>query len=549
MFTVLTPWTGRRLADRGILHCGLFMVVYTTQVMSSVLDELIYKRAEYQENCTRILKATIPTGTGIFCNGSFDVFACWPHSSPGIVSVPCPSYLPWIREGNSGHVYKECTMNGTWKTEENSSTEWRNQSECEHPHFFKSEEDEVFRQSVLRVLSIVGYSLSFSSLSLAVLIMSLLRATAVITKEIILQITYSNLPSDENGWNSYTNSVISVICKASKVSMEYFVGCNYFWLLVEAVFLHTLLFTAVLARTRLLKRYMIIGWGGAHSYYIHYLMNISPCFSVNYIIHIFKKYIYINLFSNLIQQHHPGTPLLFLMPWTVVKALYENEGCWSNNIRWIWWIIRGPITLSVIVIFCIFLKIIKLLLSKLKADQVKFTDYRYSLARATLVLIPLLGVHEIVFTIIIDESVEGSNRYARNFVHLTLSSFHGLLVAVLYCFANGEVQAELKKKWQVFLVKNHFEVHNCFADIHPKYLWKCSQKNPRQTTEESESNEEGNYAPTQEHALQVPVQSAEDVTCGWSTGLEFYTRKSLSSSDGEMTLGETMEEIIEESEF
>lgn len=39
-------------------------------------------------------------------------------------------------------------------------------------------------------------------------------------------------------------------------------------------------------------------------------------------------------------------------------------------------------------------------------------------------------------------------------------------------------------------------------------------------------------------------QAVNDVT-----GLEFLTRKSLSSSDGEMTLGETMEEILEESEF
>lgn len=38
-----------------------------------------------------------------------------------------------------------------------------------------TQEEEVFRHSVLRVLSIVGYSLSFSSLCLAVLIMSLLR--------------------------------------------------------------------------------------------------------------------------------------------------------------------------------------------------------------------------------------------------------------------------------------------------------------------------------------------------------------------------------------
>ncbi|XP_056097406.1 glucagon-like peptide 2 receptor [Rhinichthys klamathensis goyatoka] len=506
-----------------VLRSSLTALLYSSQVMGSMLDDLIYKRGEYQENCTRFLKATLPTGTGIFCNGTFDVFACWPHSSPGIVSVPCPPYLPWIREGAAGSVYKECMITGAWKTEENSSSVWRNQSECENHYFFKSEEEEVFRQSVLRVLSIVGYSLSFSSLCLAVLIMSLLRklhctrnyihmnlfvsfifrATAVITKEVILQVTYTNLPRDELGWNSYTKSAISFLCKASKVSLEYFVGCNYFWLLVEAIFLHTLLFTAVLTRKRLLKKYMLIGW---------------------------------------------GTPLLFVIPWTVTKTLYENKSCWLNNIRWIWWIIRGPITLSVIVIFCIFLKIIRLLLSKLKADQVKFTDYRYSLARATLVLIPLLGIHEIVFTIIIDESVEGSNRYARNFVHLTLSSFQGLLVAVLYCFANGEVQAELRKRWQLFLSSNHCEVHNCFADIHPKHLWKCSQKSSGLNQEQSQSNEDRGHAPSQVHP-QLTDQSAEDLACGRSLGLEFYMRKSLSSSDGEMTLGETMEEIIEESEF
>nr|XP_009304634.1 LOW QUALITY PROTEIN: glucagon-like peptide 2 receptor [Danio rerio] len=510
---------GRRRSSAPLL----LLFLCCTPVSGSVLDDLIYKRSEYQENCTRFLTATLPAGTGTFCNGTFDVFACWPHSSPGVVSVPCPPYLPWIREGATGNVYKECTVNGTWKTEENSSSVWRNQSECENHYFFKSEEEEVFRQSVLRVLSIVGYSLSFSSLCLAVLIMSLLRklhctrnyihinlfvsfmfrAIAVITKEVILQVAYSNLPRDEVGWNSYTKSAISFICKASKVSLEYFVGCNYFWLLVEAVFLHTLLFTAVLTRKTLLKKYIFIGW---------------------------------------------GTPLLFVIPWTVAKTLYENKSCWMNNIRWIWWIIRGPITLSVIVIFCIFLKIIRLLLSKLKADQVKFTDYRYSLARATLVLIPLLGVHQIVFTLIIDESVEGSNRYARNFVHLTLSSFQGLIVAVLYCFANGEVQAELKKRWQLLVSSSSFEVHSCFSDIHPKHLWKFSQKSPRPHPQHTDTNEEGDQDTSQPHPLQLD-QSAEAVACGRSSGLELYMRKSLSSSDGEMTLGETMEEIIEESEF
>lgn len=123
----------------------------------------------------------------------------------------------------------------------------------------------------------------------------ILRAMAVISKEIILYVMYSNLPKDDPGWNSYSSSSvysirilanywllllncncseftrlihpkhipqqIALMCKFSKVAMEYFVACNYFWLLVEAIFLHTLLFTAVLTKRCLLKKYMLLGWG------------------------------------------------------------------------------------------------------------------------------------------------------------------------------------------------------------------------------------------------------------------------------------------------
>lgn len=394
----------------------------------------------------------------------------------------------------------------------------------------------MFRHTALRLISIIGYSLSLFSLSLATVLMGMLRklhctrnyihmnlfvsfilrATAVICKEVILYIMYSNLPKDDLGWSSYSSSAIAMICKLSKVCMEYFVACNYFWLLVEAIFLHTLLFTAVLTKRRLLKNYMLLGW---------------------------------------------GTPVLFVAPWTVVKILYENtDRCWSIINRGFWWIIRGPITLAVLVIFFIFIKILMLLLSKLKADQVKFTDYRYSLARATLVLIPLLGIHEVVFTVLVDECMDGSSRYAKNFINLTLSSFQGFLVAVLYCFANGEVQAELKKRWQIFLFTNHFKVRSCFRGAHLKHLWKCTQGPHPRCSRQSESYDEGATSTANTNQLQVVVYGpSQAVGLGRAkgsgdrgshpTGLNLLTRKSLSSSDGEMTLGETMEEILEESEF
>uniref|UniRef100_A0AAY4BQB6 Glucagon-like peptide 2 receptor n=1 Tax=Denticeps clupeoides TaxID=299321 RepID=A0AAY4BQB6_9TELE len=324
--------------------------------MGSKLGDVISKRKEYWGICNRTLLRRLTAAlclAGVYCNGSFDNFACWPHSPPGNVSVPCPSYLSWAKQGR---VYKECLSSGSWRARDNSSEDWRDDSECKNLLF-----------SVLRVVSMVGYSMSFSSLSIAMLdvnfvprrklhctrnyihmnlfVSFMLRAMAVITKEVILQAMHSSLTSEAGGWNSYSDSVV----RLSAALLSYFVSCNYFWLLVEAIFLHTLLFTTVLTKRRLLQRYMLIGW---------------------------------------------GTPIFFVVPWLVI-------------------------------IFYIFLKILKLLLSKLKADQVKFTDYRYSLARATLVLIPLLGIHEVVFALIMDEYVEGRHRYVRNFIHLTLSSFQG----------------------------------------------------------------------------------------------------------------------------
>lgn len=38
---------------------------------------------------------------GLFCNRTFDMYACWPDGSPGTaVNVSCPFYLPWFEKGD-----------------------------------------------------------------------------------------------------------------------------------------------------------------------------------------------------------------------------------------------------------------------------------------------------------------------------------------------------------------------------------------------------------------------------------------------------------------
>lgn len=102
------------------------------------------------------------------------------------------------------------------------------------------------------------------------------------------------------------------------------------------------------------------------------------------------------------------------------------------------------------------------------------------LAKSTLTLIPLLGIHEVVFAFITDEHAQGTLRYVKLFFDLFLSSFQvspaprgtvpppgpfisavglwpcashatppsaqGMLVAILYCFVNKEVSGSARAR-------------------------------------------------------------------------------------------------------
>lgn len=122
------------------------------------------------------------------------------------------------------------------------------------------------------------------------------------------------------------------------------------------------------------------------------------------------------------------------------------------------------------------------------------------------------------------------------------------------------MQTELKKRWQLFLFTNHFQVRSCFQSAPLKHLWKHTRGRRPQRSRQSDTYDEGGASATHPHLFQVAVcAGGEGLKAGKvkgqglkgpdATGLDLLTRKSLSSSDGEITLGETMEEILEESEF
>ncbi|NXI96994.1 GLR protein, partial [Psophia crepitans] len=202
-------------------------------------------------------------------------------------------------------------------------------------------------------------------------------------------------------------------CRAAQVLMQYCILANHYWFLVEAVYLYKLLIGAVFSEKNYYRLYLYLGW---------------------------------------------GTPVVFVVPWMAAKYLKENaEGCHLLLLP------RVPprgggaglcvplrcLPLSQINLL-IFMRILKVILAKLRANQKGYADYKLRLAKATLTLIPLFGIHEVVFIFATDEQTTGILRYVKVFFTLFLNSFQGFLVAVLYCFANKEVKSEMKKKWQLW---------------------------------------------------------------------------------------------------
>ncbi|NWR49225.1 GLR protein, partial [Regulus satrapa] len=423
----------------------LVLLLCCQGLSAQITDNVVERWKEYSEECQRNM-SRLPAPTELVCNRTFDKFSCWPDTMPNsTASVPCPWFLPWYQKVKHRYVFKTCGPDGQWVTGPRGQS-LRDATQCE-----QDDEDlkaqEIFAKTYgsFKVMYTVGYSVSLCALLLALALLLgfsklhcmrnyihmnlfasfILKGVSVLVIDALLKTHYSD---KIDGYNVqvWLSDEAAAGCRAATVFMQYGIVANYCWLLVEGIYLHNLLVVAVFSERSYFTLYLCIGW---------------------------------------------GAPMLFLIPWVIVKFLYENIQCWStNNNMGFWWILRFPVFLAILINFFIFIRIIQILVSKLRAHQMRYTDYKFRLAKSTLTLIPLLGIHEVVFAFITDEHAQGTLRYVKLFFDLFLSSFQGMLVAILYCFVNKEVsttpgaraagarahadgccpqvQAELLKRWQ-----------------------------------------------------------------------------------------------------
>nr|XP_046175800.1 parathyroid hormone 2 receptor-like [Oncorhynchus gorbuscha] len=364
------------------------------------------------------------------CAPGWDGLICWPQGSPGaLTKVPCPSYI--YDFNHQGHAYRKCDVNGSWVSVEGLNRTWSNYSDCLKFLLPGQEEEKQDFFERLYVMYTIGYALSFISLLGAIVIIGyfrrlhctrnyihvhlfvsfMLRAVSIFVKDKVVHTNGGLQEFDTALMDNYkTISAMPldnsqfVGCKITVLLFIYFLATNYYWILVEGLYLHSLIFMAFYSNTKYLWGFTLIGW---------------------------------------------GVPALFVAAWAVVRATLADARCWELSAGNIKWIYQVPILTAIGLNFILFVNIVRVLATKIRETNAGRYDTRKQcrkLAKSTLVLVLVFGVHYIVF-VGMPHSFKGVGWEVRMYCELFFNSFQGFFVSIIYCYCNGEVQAEIKKTW------------------------------------------------------------------------------------------------------
>ncbi|XP_032620570.1 corticotropin-releasing factor receptor 2 isoform X1 [Chelonoidis abingdonii] len=338
--------------------------------------------------------------TGPYCNATTDqIGTCWPQATAGeLVERPCPEFFNGIKYNTTRNAYRECLGNGTWASK-------INYSQCEP--ILDDKRKYALHYKIALIINYLGHCISIGALIVAFMLFLCLRSirclrniihwnliTTFILRNVmwfLLQMIDHNIHESNEPW-----------CRCITTIYNYFVVTNFFWMFVEGCYLHTAI--VMTYSTDKLRKwvFLFIGW-------------CIPC------------------------------PII--VAWAIGKLYYENEQCWFGKEpgKYIDYIYQGPVILVLLINFVFLFNIVRILMTKLRASTTSETIQYRKAVKATLVLLPLLGITYMLF--FVNPGEDDISQIVFIYFNSFLQSFQGFFVSVFYCFLNGEVRSATRKRW------------------------------------------------------------------------------------------------------
>ncbi|XP_006897875.1 PREDICTED: corticotropin-releasing factor receptor 1 isoform X3 [Elephantulus edwardii] len=299
----------------------------------------------------------------------------------------------------SDNGYRECLANGSWAARVNYS-------ECQE--ILNEEKKSKVHYHVAVIINYLGHCISLGALLVAFVLFLRLRSIRCLRNIIhwnlisafilrnatwfVVQLTMSPEVHQSNvAW-----------CRLVTAAYNYFHVTNFFWMLGEGCYLHTAI--VLTYSTNRLRKWMFIciGW---------------------------------------------GVPFPIIVAWAIGKLYYDNEKCWFGKKPGVYtdYIYQGPMILVLLINFIFLFNIVRILMTKLRASTTSETIQYRKAVKATLVLLPLLGITYMLF--FVNPGEDEVSRVVFIYFNSFLESFQGFFVSVFYCFLNSEVCSAIRKRW------------------------------------------------------------------------------------------------------
>lgn len=211
---------------------------------------------------------------------------------------------------------------------------------------------------------------------------------------------------------------IEPLCKTMELSREYARLCTFAWMFIEGVYLNSLLSTAVFRKPNFLW-YYLVGWASALPFVLAFLI--------------------------------------------AMQVTMSDKGCWPlyTHTAYYFAFIEAPRNIFLVMNLFLLLNIIRVLVTKLRESQTSETKQVRKAIKATIVLLPLLGIANLVWVMPVPDDYSTKFYYAvYHYVALFLDAYQGFFLALLYCFLNFDVRATVKRKWQSWQnARNPYRAH------------------------------------------------------------------------------------------